>query len=375
MRIRVLTISLARNILTKGSREYERMQLYVQQLSSYHIIILTRTEHHFTNDIHDGNLHIYPTNSTTRIGMLRDAYVIGKKILCEREDGATVITAQDPLEIGWLSFLLAHKTHTPLHIQVHGDYFSSNAWVGYSPYRYMKRGVARILLAHARGIRVVSVRIAESLVRAGISRSRITVLPIRPEIETFLAHTPPTRVSGAFTFLYVGRLSKEKNIPRILNAFLLLVEKYPNTQMRIVGKGPLEHFARTFIKRKNLINTVTVIPWTEDVPAEMARADIFLLASKHEAYALTLIEALASGVPVVTTDVGCVGELVIDGVHGLVVRERGAQSYMHAMESLMNDGALRSRCAENGKALAQELAKTSATAYATAWVHALKKIT
>jgi glycosyltransferase involved in cell wall biosynthesis len=363
-----LTISLGRNILERGSRERERMRSYAKHLGALHIIVLTRKVHGYHEVQHEEQLYVYPTNSSSRFLMLWDALRIAMKIARHDRPLPLVISAQDPLEIGWLSWLLSWMQNTRLHIQVHGDYFSSNGWVGHSPLKWIRRAGALFLLRRAPSIRVVSERIRASLLARGVESERITVLPIRPELEMFLSTSHIVRDTPPYTFLYVGRLAPEKDIPRMLRAFALVHREYPQTKFRIVGEGSEKRSIESLIALHTLQDSVTIKPWTENVPSEMAEADIFLLASRHEAYALTLVEALAVGIPVVTTDVGCVGEVVKHGVHGIVVQGDDTQAYATAMKEMIENVELRKSCSQEGKKTARVLAEQTGEMYARAWV-------
>ncbi len=366
----VLTISLGRNILRRG-REQERMKGYAHHLAEFSIIVLTRKEHGFTDVMHEGNLHIYPTNSRNRFMMLVDAFLIARRIVHAQREMPMVISAQDPLEIGWVSYVVARMTRIHFHVQVHGDYFSSEAWVGRSLLRRVKRFCALVLLRRAPFIRVVSERIKASLVARGIAATKITVLPIRPELEAFLSHTHGVRTTPPYTFLFIGRLAPEKNIARIVRAFALVHKEHPEARLRIVGEGSEKEKLITLVKSLGLHDAVTFLPWTDDVSKEMAQADIFLLASQHEAYALTLVEAMAVGLPLITTDVGCVGEVIQDGVHGIVVREESDAAYAVAMSTLYEDAHLQQVYGKAGKEVACTVATTTPETYAESWVTAL----
>jgi glycosyltransferase involved in cell wall biosynthesis len=201
-----------------------------------------------------------------------------------------------------------------------------------------------------------------------VKADRITVLPIRPELETFLSKQAKKRDTEVHSFLFIGRLSPEKNIPRIIRAFSYLYQKHPDTRLSIVGDGPEKTKIESLIHEHHLEQVVVLKSWTEDVAEEMWSADIFLLASLHEAYGLTLIEAMAVGMPIVTTDVGCVGEIVQNGVHGIVVKETSDIAFRDAMERMLTDGLFRSLCAENGRKTTMSLAEGTSDAYARAWV-------
>jgi len=370
--MRLITISLGRNILDEESRERERMRLYAKELDAFYVIVLSRKEHGYFPIQHEGSLHIYATHSLLRMTMLLDAFIIIRRIMRGSDTNFQwTISAQDPLEIGWLSWLLSKVLHTRLHVQVHGDYVSSNNWVGYSLLRYVRRFLALILLRRAPRIRVVSERIKQSLVTHGVPSAALTVLPIRPELESFLAVTHTVQNSARCTFLYIGRLAPEKDIPKIIDAFALVYKDNSTVRLRIVGDGSERKRIAEMVEALACKDAITLMPWTENVPEEMARADVFLLASRHEAYALTLVEAMAAGLPLVTTDVGCVGEVVHDGVQGLVVHDDCVSTYADAMKRMSTDKALRESCSREGKKTAEKLAQVTKEEYAYTWVQAI----
>lgn len=347
------------------------MHLYATHLDALHIVILSRKEHGFSGERHEENLHLYPTNSRSRVGMLFDAYRIGKNIRANmRGTENCVVSAQDPFALGLISYLLCLVTHAQFHVQVHGDYFSPH-WGTNPMLRGFWRIVARFLFTRAIRIRVVSERIKNSLINKGIHKSRITVLPIRPELESFLKSPRFERGGNVLTFLAMSRFSSEKNIPLIVDAFSVLHNEYPNIRLRLVGDGPEKAYVEKYIQNGGAAEAVTILPWTEDAVGEMQKADIFLLASRHEAYGLTLVEAMASGLPIITTDVGCVGELVKNGVHGIVTRVNDRNAYVLAMKRMVTHEDFRSACGRAGRETAEIVARTSAHEYAKAWVASL----
>lgn len=365
----LLTISIGRNILRPESRERARMRLYASELKEMHIVVLTRREHGFREVVHEGNLHLYPTNSRSRAGMLFDAYRIGMTIL--RERGAMTISAQDPFFIGLFSLVLARRTGARFHVQVHGDHFGDSHWKEGSSLRPLWRMLARFVIARAARVRVVSERIKRSLTALHVDEARIVVLPIRPELETFLNTAHEVGDHDPFVFLAVSRFAPEKNIPLMIRAFARVHTEHPPTRLRLVGGGSEEGRIRALVHTLGLQDVVMLVPWTEAVEREMERADVFLSTSDHEAYGLTLIEAMAVGLPVVTTDVGCVGEVLVDGLHGIVVPVCDEDAYVKAMERMVTDLPFRRTCSAAGKSTAALLASVTPEAYAKQWVAAL----
>ena len=363
----IVTLSIGRNILKSGSRDRLRMALYARHMDAFHIVVLTRRTHGYSEVVHEGNLHLYPTNSRSRLMMLIDAFRSTVGILRNGNTHVRTLTAQDPLELGVLSYLTSKYTKTPYTVQVHGDYYS-DAWTEGSITRRLRRRVIPFVLRHAQKVRVVSERIRASLIRIGVPDTKIHVLPIRPELDVFRTAGEHKQLPEAFTVLTASRLAPEKNIPLLIHAFALLHKKYPEVRLRIAGEGEEQSRIETCIKRLRLEDAVTLIPWTHSIAYEMANAHVFALASLHEAYSLVLIEALATGTPVVTTDVGCVGEVVQDGVHGIVVPVGDEVAFGAALTRMYEAPRFRSEAGLNGCALREALARVSEDTYAKEWV-------
>lgn len=369
----VLMVSLGRSMLERGSREYLRATTYAANLGELHVIVLTRKEHGCEEALHEGNLHVYPTHSRTRAMMLVDALRIGYRIVGKNRKNPLTISAQDPMLIGWASWLLSLLPNTTLHIQVHGDYFSESPrrkrsiseWIGYC--------TGMVLIRRAPRVRVVSERIKSSLTKRGIPSEKITVLPIRPELERFLSVPRTVEDHDPFIFLATSRFAPEKNIPLIVRAFSAVNKRFPHTRLRLVGKGTEEGKIRALILSLDISAVVDIIPWTEAVEREMQQSDVFLSASDHEAYGLALVEALAAGLPVVTTDVGCVGEVIKDGVQGLVVNVRDEEAFTHAMERMVTDRVFRAHASRAGRATGERLSAVSSSEYARQWVASLPR--
>ncbi len=368
----VIALSLSRGILDTQSRDYSRMRLYADKLGGYHIIVLTRKKQGTFTEIHEGNLHVYPTNAWTIVDLVFRAVHKGVQIARSVQKNTTVVTAQDPLEIGWMCFVIAKLSRIKLHIQVHGDYWSSNAWVGTSFLKRIRRSFGLVLLKRVPKIRVVSQRIHASLVERGIDPMKMVVLPIRPELEQFLSvQHIYKKEEDVCTFLFVGRFSPEKDIARIIRAFALVYAECPQTKLVLVGDGPLKKTILEAIQKYNLKESVHIEPWTQTVAMRMNTADVLVLASKHEAYGLVLLEAMAAGIPVVTTDVGCVGEVVLHERHGLVVSKQDDKAYADAMSLLAKSSELREKYGTQGRLHASVLAKKTESEYVDEWIQSL----
>jgi glycosyltransferase involved in cell wall biosynthesis len=148
--------------------------------------------------------------------------------------------------------------------------------------------------------------------------------------------------------LYVGRLAPEKGIER-LKAILTEV---PGTHLAIIGDGP----ARKYLERA-FAGTQTVFTGVlhgEDLAAAYASADAFLFPSTTDTLGLAMIEALASGLPIVAARSGASHEIVIEGETGLLYEADSAPSLVAAVHRLFSEDGLRETLARAARATAEE---------------------
>jgi glycosyltransferase involved in cell wall biosynthesis len=342
----IIAISYAKRALAPDTRERKRMQSYASVLGEYHVIVCTRASEKFPKLQQDGNLFLHATNAHTKLGMVVKAYLIGRKIIKNAKKAQWVVSAQDPFATSLIALPLSFSKKVALHVQLHGDSFNPHSYTSISGLT----GIARVLFGtwvvrKAKKVRVVSERIKKSLIGLGVPESRIAVLPIQADLEEFLAVGKQRTYApeGSVTLLYVGRFSPEKNVPLLLNAFAQIVALYPYVQLQLLGDGAEKKHLEKQIESLGIQNHVTFLAWTNDVAEVMAKADILCLASLHEGYAMVLVEAMAAGVPVVTTDVGCAREVLKHNEHGLVVPVAHEEAYTKALVELVQHPLLRER--------------------------------
>jgi len=183
-------------------------------------------------------------------------------------------------------------------------------------------------------------RTREYLMSLGAPRARIFVpcqaaaLPpgYRPEVA--LAERIRLREGGAPTFLYVGRLSPEKGLDTLLDAFAGLHREVPAATLRLVGSGPLDETLRARSAELGLGDAVQMVGSLqgEALSDEYYRAACMVLPSHSEPWGLVVNEAMNHGCPVIVSDAcGCVPELVHQGDTGFAVPPRDAGALQAAM--------------------------------------------
>lgn len=158
--------------------------------------------------------------------------------------------------------------------------------------------------------------------------------------------------SDAVVFVSVGRLVSLKNHALLLNAFAK-VESTRHIYLLLVGGGDLENAIRQQIHQLNLQDRVRLLGVRADIPDILNASDIFVLSSKWEGNPMSVQEAMASGLPVISTAVGGVPELVNDGVSGLLVPSEDEEALVHAMQKLVDNPDLRQQMGDSALAHAK----------------------
>jgi glycosyltransferase involved in cell wall biosynthesis len=131
-----------------------------------------------------------------------------------------------------------------------------------------------------------------------------------------------------------------------------LVAKHPHAHLEILGDGPMRQGVEDLIACLGLRNNVTLLGWRSDVPARLARAMCFLLTSAYEGCPLSVLEAMAAGLPVVSTRVGGIDEVIDEGVTGRIV-DPDPRAVSDALEELISNPVVASRMGAAGFAKAR----------------------
>jgi glycosyltransferase involved in cell wall biosynthesis len=141
----------------------------------------------------------------------------------------------------------------------------------------------------------------------------IEIVPNGVDLSRF---APMSMPSGPPTVVVVARMRPEKGHELFLRAFRLTRERVPAARAILVGDGPSSDAVQALISALDLQDAVTAVGGVDDPRPYLAKAHLVALASPHEGFPNSLLEAMACGRPVVATAVGGVPELVEDGMHG-----------------------------------------------------------
>ena len=144
----------------------------------------------------------------------------------------------------------------------------------------------------------------------------------------------------------VGRLEIQKNYFMLLDAFALVAAYYPNYVLRIFGKGSVERQLKSYSKQLGISDKVAFEGFSSDVHEQIKNSEIFVLPSDFEGLPNALMEAMAMGFPVVSTDCPCGGPrmLIINQENGLLVPVGNKEAMAKAICQFIESSDLREKC-------------------------------
>jgi len=237
---------------------------------------------------------------------------------------------------GVLGRVAAALAGVPVRIfTVHGWAFKAHAGIRSALFRWADRLMAPLT--------TVTICVAEGERTAGLAArtcraERTVVIPNAVDA----AAAPQSRHAGVPPrVVAIGRLAAPKDALTLVRA-LAAVGARPYSAL-VVGDGPDRRAVEAEIRSLGLEGAVRLAGERRDVPRLLANADVFVLSSRSEGAPLSVLEAMAAGVPVVASAVGGVPELVADGVTGLLVSPGDPRALAAALDRLLADPALRRR--------------------------------
>ncbi len=149
--------------------------------------------------------------------------------------------------------------------------------------------------------------------------------------------------------LAVARLHPQKDLATLVRATALIRKSYPNLRVLIAGDGPSRGVLCSLVDQLGLADTIEVLGQRSDVPDLLACADVYVSTARWESVGLATLEALRAEIPVVSTPVGVVPDLLRDGVSARIVDTGSAQGVAAAVEELLADPTTAREMAAAGK--------------------------
>ena len=227
-------------------------------------------------------------------------------------------------------------------------------------FRQLERGLAR----SSDALIAVSPEVRDDLVALGVApASKIAVIRLGLDFTKRLAAPVDARLRlreelgidpDAFVAAWLGRMTEIKRADDLLRAFARLRERRPEAELLVVGDGPLRGDLEELARTLGIGRSAHFTGFREDVGTVYAASDAVVLTSANEGTPVSVIEAQAAGLPVVSTDVGGVRDVVAEGISGFVVAPGDLDALAGRIELLARDRELCRRLGDAGRGRARE---------------------
>lgn len=204
----------------------------------------------------------------------------------------------------------------------------------------------------ARAVVVPSEYLASIVAGWGIEQGKIKIVP--NAVEHVVAE-PLNEIHGKL-IVSIGRLVPWKGFRMLIKLMPQLLEINPFFRLIIIGNGPDMPVLQTMIRNMNLQNKVYLVgkKTSEEAARYLAAAQLFVLNTGYEGFSHTLLEAMAAGVPVITTSAGGNRELIRQGENGFMVKYNDEFNLLEAIKTLSKDAELREHFIVEGKKTAAQ---------------------
>ncbi len=185
----------------------------------------------------------------------------------------------------------------------------------------------------------------QRLVKAGVREEKIHLVRNGIDLRPFDNASPLPSLRASAEHLpivgLVGRLGHEKGVDIFLRAAALVLKNLPSTRFVIAGDGPDLPALESLIDELKLRESVSMLGRRDDMPSVYASLDILVSSSRLEGLPMTILEGMASRLPVVATPVGDVPTVVLDGTTGVLVPTEDSDRLASEIGKLLRNPDLR----------------------------------
>jgi len=269
-----------------------------------------------------------------------------------KEKNIDVIHAHWIIPQGFVAVLVTYfmKQKIPILCTSHGgDLYGLNQG-------FLKK-LKKWVLNRSNMITVVSHAMREEVLKLGISPEKIQVISMGVDLQnTFVSNPQIQRTKKSI--LFVGRLVEKKGVIYLLQAFAKIIEKYPQTQLNIVGTGTEELYLKQQTKDLNIERNVIFLGAIENsqLPTLYQQTEIVVFPSivgkdgDREGFGLVLVEALGCECAIIATDLPAMQDILTDKENALIVPQKNVEQLAIKMTELFDNQALRENLGKNGRA-------------------------
>lgn len=251
------------------------------------------------------------------------------------------IVHSQSLIAGWMTVLIKIFLRIPCVVFGRGSDI-------YTEYKF-KKTILKLTLRKADAIIALTEDMRNEMKK--IYNRDIFVIPNGINIDNYVKVSKNKIFNKDKTILFVGTLRPIKGVKYLIESMKIIQQYNPNIRLMLVGNGNdkenLNKLVDTF-KLSGCINFVGQIP-NEIIPKYMAISDIFVLPSLSEGFPVVILEAMASGLPIVATKVGGLAEIVKDGINGYLVDPCRPEEIAEKVILILEDDKLSEKISKNNK--------------------------
>jgi glycosyltransferase involved in cell wall biosynthesis len=195
----------------------------------------------------------------------------------------------------------------------------------------------------------------------GIQDKSLTVIPNGIDTKRFaprprnqaLIDLLPGKFQGK-VLVSVGRLAEAKDQITLISAMELLKKQGRNIFLILIGEGEMRKQIEAEVNRRGLANCVRLTGSRSDIDRLLPGADAFVLSSKREGLPMSILEAMAAGLPVIATRVGGIPEVIKDGENGILVQPQDPDALANAICRILDDSEVSSNLARMARIAVEE---------------------
>jgi glycosyltransferase involved in cell wall biosynthesis len=228
------------------------------------------------------------------------------------------------------------------------------------------------ILKKAEAFSAISPEIASEWISSGIPPNKIHLIPNSVDTERFLPVAPAQKnllreklnlPQRATIVIYTGRLVSYKGLPLLLKVWNKIRCMHENVLLILAGTGGLdihncEEELRAYVKSADLDGHVLFTGAVQNVPEYLQASDLFVFPTENDAFPSSIVEAMACALPLVTTPVGAIKNIVTDQETGLLIQPGSAEQLFQALDVMLSNKGLSSRFGEAARKSVQELYST-----------------
>jgi glycosyltransferase involved in cell wall biosynthesis len=224
-----------------------------------------------------------------------------------RRENLHIVLSFNLVPYGLIAWLIGRLTGRQVIVSLIGTDFNlrvNSPWLG---------RILRPILRNLDGITVFGEAARTRLIGYGVAPERVFALPNTADTDLY---QPNPQIIPDVDLIYVGNLGPLKRVDLVLQALRQVHASRPATTLLIVGDGAERARLEALAQSLGVAHAVTFCGWMDRVVEQLWRARVMVFLSEYEGLPMALVEAMCTGLPVVTTDVGAINSVVKDGVNG-----------------------------------------------------------